>query len=133
MICHLRALGFGLAVVYLAGLVAAFAHESGALHVTCAEHGELTHLQRAANVSVESAGAEASVGAARPAVREDHLHCTAAALVRAPLAAPASGVGAPLMAPPAPATQTSAAAPRLPISRRVALLLAPKTSPPTRG
>jgi hypothetical protein len=120
-----------LAVLALAGQLASFAHLALVRHVTCAEHGELIEVGSAATSAAATprdvppaVSAAASAGAAH-----DHEHCLISPMRRDRIASAASasqhaarvdsydsiGIG-----------RTRTVAPPI-----AAIVLAPKSSPPT--
>ena len=117
----------------LLSAVAAFGHLVGVAdlalhqHSTCAEHGELIHVEAGISPAMPSDGSRAT-WTERASFEAGHEHCVAASVIRArwlqPLdsshaiaAADVTRVSAPALAPPSQ-------------DRASLLLLAPKTSPP---
>jgi hypothetical protein len=121
-----RALAALIGLVFVLANLAGFVHEATAMHVRCAEHGEMVHGETGRMID---AAAHATL-AADPGASENrgHDHCGLASLIRQSRCAP----NAPVLVP-APVTITAhATAPdRVATVRDVSVYrIAPKTSPP---
>jgi hypothetical protein len=118
------------AVLCLVGQLSGAAHDAVERHVTCAEHGEVTHLRH--EVRTDAAGDSTShqtraVAAATEVDQAGHDHCGVVGCFRRPLPGPMLIVVA---APEPAAPAAPAPAPVLVSQTERILLSAPKIAPP---
>jgi hypothetical protein len=127
-----RLISVVLAAVVVAAPVASALHELTVAHVTCAEHGELTHVAIAHGSGVAAVRGLATVEADTPesGTTDAHDHCSLGSAVRSGVCSPFARTAAVRYEPPAAVSRTKRVRAPAP-GRAFVLASAPKTSPPS--